>query len=169
MDTDKKAIGISRKGENLMSEGNVVIGFTTDNYLMLDADLKKEEDIEWAKEYGKDFHLGSALIMKTSDSFQLDLYGNKLYNFCIVFGQPLPWQEIILHVENAFKEGIVNKGFRDMRYLGHITERVNRKNRRKSHPKVFKYIPSKDKNNEGCMEYLRWWKWNKKVGESCPR
>lgn len=151
-----------------MSEGNVVVGFDANDVLMLDADLITEERaVEWAREYGKDFDLGSILIMKTSDSFQLDLYGNKLYNFCIVFGQLLPWQEIVIHVENAYKEGIVNKIFRDMRYyLGHTTERVNRKNRRISHPKYFKYIwKETNGNHEGCFEYLRMWKYNKEVGE----
>lgn len=159
MDTDKKAIGIQRSGEKLMS---VVIGFTTDCYLMLDADLKTEKVIDWAEEYAKTYRLGTVLVMKTSDSFQLDLYGNKLHNFCIVFGQPLPWQEIMMHIENAFKDKIINKGFRKMRYLGHITERINRKNRRKACPKFYKYIPNG--NHEGCFEYLRWWKWNKENG-----
>jgi len=143
--------------------GNVIVGFTANDVLMLDADLITEERaVEWAKEYTKTYSLGSVLINKTSDSFQLDLYGVKLYNFSIVFGQLLPWQEVILHVENAYKDGIVNTEFRKMRYLGHITERVNRKNRRISYPKVFKYIPNG--NHEGCFDYLRWWKWNRKVG-----
>lgn len=142
---------------------SVVVGFTTSDYLMLDADLKKpEEVVKWAKKYAREYHLGSVLIMKTSDSSQLDLYGNKLSNFSIIFGEPLPWQEIMLHINNAYKDGMVDKKFVKMRFQGFITERVNRKNKRIDYPKYFKYIPNG--NNEGCFEYLRWRAWFKNVG-----
>jgi hypothetical protein len=143
--------------------GNIVIGFTTNCYLMLDADLKTEEAVEWAREYSKEHQLGSVLIMKTSRSKQRDLLGNKLTNYCIIFGQRLPWQEIIAHIDNAYKKGIINKAFRNMRKYGVIIERINRKNKKKSCPAIFTYIRAG--NNEGCMEYLHWWKWNKEIGE----
>jgi len=142
---------------------SVVVGFTTSDYLMLDADLKKpEEVVEWARKYTKESHLGSVLITKTSDSFQLDLHGDLLFNFSLIFGERLPWQEIMLHINNAFKDNMVDKKFVKMRFQGFITERVNRKNKRIEPPKVFKYIPNG--NHEGCFEYLRWWKWYKEVG-----
>lgn len=140
-----------------------MVGFRTDSYLMLDVDLKRAEKVvEWAEQYAEAYDLGSVLIMRTSSSKQIDLFDNELDNFCIIFGQPLPWQEIRLHVEHAYEDEIVNRQFRDMRYLGHITERVNRKNSGKDHPRVYTYFPNG--NNEGCMEYLRWWKWNREVG-----
>lgn len=149
-------------------DGTVVVGFTTSDYLMLDADLKKpDEVVEWAKKYAKKYRLGSVLIMKTSDSFQLDLYGNRLYNFSIIFGEHLPWQEIMLHINNALKDKIVDKKFVKMRFQGFITERVSRKNKQIDYPKYFKYIPNGD--NEGVFEYLRWRAWYKNVGESLLR
>jgi len=144
-------------------EGNVVFGATFSDYLMIDADLKRPAEVlMWAKEYAKRFRLGSVLIMKTSNSLQLDLYGRRLYNFAVIFGERLPWQEIMLHIDNAFKDGIVDKKFVKMRFQGFITERVNRKNEQIPPPKLFKYIPNGI--NEGCFEYLRWYKWYKNVG-----
>jgi hypothetical protein len=84
----------------------------------LDADLKKgEEVVEWAREYTKKFRLGSVLIMMSSDgSGQVDLHGNRLYNFSLIFGEHLPWQEIMLHINNAFKDDMVDKKFVKTRF-----------------------------------------------------
>jgi hypothetical protein len=58
------------------------------------------------------------------------------------------------YIEKAYKDKIVDKKFRKMRFQGFITERVNRKNARISYPKTFKYIPKG--THEGCFDYLRW-------------
>jgi len=120
---------------------------------MLDVDLKKpEEVVEWAKKYAKKYKLGSALIMKTSDgNGQIDLFGNRLYNFSIIFGE-LPWQEIMLHINNAFKDRWLDKKFVKMRFQGFITDRVNRKNKQTDCPKVWRYIPNG--NHEGALSTL---------------
>jgi len=147
------------------NEGTVVLGFTTADYLLIDADLKRPAEVlMWAKKYAKRHHLGSVLIMKTSDSPQLDLYGRRLYNFAVIFGERLPWQEIMRHIRNALKDRIVDKKFVKMRFQGFITERVNRKNEQIGIPKLFKYIPKGKGSNEGCFEYLKWYKWFKDVG-----
>lgn len=146
--------------------GNIPIGFTRDDLLLLDIDLQTAERVvKWAREYGKKWHLGSVLIMKSSDPAQLDLQGNKLYNFYIIFGQPMPWTEVMFHLKNAYEDGIINKSFFAIRYYGYITLRVTKKNKRKSHPKVLGkkgYFPNG--NNEGCMEFLRYWQENKLLG-----
>jgi len=147
-----------------MSEGNIPVGFTRDYLLMLDVDLNVgERVVKWAGEYGKKWRLGSTLIMLSSDSAQLDFERNKLYNFFIIFGQPMPWTEVMFHLKNAYEDKIINKSFFAIRYYRRsITLRVTKKNKRKSHPKVFKYIPNG--NNEGVMEFLGYWIENRLLG-----
>ena len=144
---------------------SIVIGFTTSDYLMLDADnMTKRRVTEWTRKYRKKYHLGSALVMMTSNEGQLDLFGKRVYNFTVIFGERLPWQENMNHIRNAYKDGMVNKVFLRMRFQGFTTERVNRKCKRKGAPTFFRYFPDPKKRNEGCMEYMKWWKWFREVG-----
>jgi hypothetical protein len=145
---------------------SVVLGYTTSDYLMLDADNKRPDVARWAEKYARKNELGTTLIMLTSDKGQYDLFGNRLYNFAIIFGDRLPWQEIMVHIGNALKAKIVDKKFVKMRFQGFITERINKKNNQVLRPKIFRYItPKKRKkgDNEGCFEYLKWWIWYKKA------
>jgi hypothetical protein len=145
---------------------SVVVGFTTSDYLMLDADKKPaKEVVKWTTRYARKYHLGNVLMMKTSDSYQLDLFGNILYNFAIVFGRRLPWQEIMIHMNNALKANIVDKKFVKMRFQGFITERISKKSNRINYPQIFKYIRNgrRKRDREGCFEYLRWWVYYRKV------
>jgi hypothetical protein len=64
-------------------------------------------------------------------------------------------------IDNAFEEGIVDKKFRKMRFQGFITERVTRKSQSIGPPKFYKYIPNG--NNQGCLEYLKWYRYYKKL------
>lgn len=147
---------------------SVVVGFTTSDYLMLDIDgHTKIRTIDWAKRYSKRYQLGNALIMMTSDNHQLDLFGNRLYNFSIIFGARLPWQEIMLHIFNAFEDKMVERKFVKMRFQGFITERIGEKNAKVRPPEIFRFIYNGDrkKDREGIMEYLRWWKWYRDI---CP-
>ena len=144
--------------------GIVIIPYTTDCYFMIDADDKRpEEVIKWCTEMTKEYKLGSVLIMKTSDCGQRDLNGNKLMNFLAVFGETLPYPEIRQHVETAYKDGIVDKKFRKMRFQGVASERVTRKSATIGYPTIFKYIPNG--THEGCFEYLDWWKWFRNINE----
>ena len=145
--------------------GIVIVGYTTDCYLMLDADNKRPEELtKWTKDLTKNYKLGSVLIMKTSDCGQVDLLGERLSNFMAVFGEPLPFQEIKQYVEKAYKDGIVDKKFWKMRFQGVTTERVDRKSASISYPKFFRYIPNG--THEGCFDYLKWWTWFKNINES---
>jgi len=146
---------------------SVVLGYTTSDYLMLDIDNKRPEElVRWAKKYARKSHLGAVLIMQTSDIGQRDLQGKRLYSFAVIFGFREPWQEIMVHIYNALKAKMVDKKFVKMRFQGFITERVNKKNNQVLRPKIFRYITPKKRrkgDNEGCFEYLRWWVWYKKV------
>jgi len=144
--------------------GNVVVGFCTDCYLMLDCDvIPLRRVVRWCRKYTKEMGLGSVIVGLTSINKQLTIDRKRLpNNYLAVFGKRISQQENRIHIENAYQDGIVNKGFRDMRFYGLITERVNRKNYAISPPKIRRYIPNGD--NEGCMKYLEWWKWNKNVG-----
>jgi hypothetical protein len=141
-----------------------VVAFTDSEHLMIDADRQTKERVpKWTREYSRAYNLGNALITLSSDESQLDLDGNKLYNFTIVFGKRLPWTEIMFHIHNAARDGITNKVFVKMRFQGFISERVTAKSREKSYPTIFRYIHNSDKkeDREGITEYLRWWKWNR--------
>ena len=98
------------KHSSIKDKGNVILAFTSDTVLMLDCDLKREDEvIEFAEEYAKFHKLGSVLVMKTSDSNQLDLYGNRLGNYCVIFGKPLSWEEIRWHIKEAYKLGMLTR------------------------------------------------------------
>jgi hypothetical protein len=130
---------------------------------MLDADLQQGEAIvKWATNYTKRFHLGSVLIMLTSEIGQKDILQQiRLDNFAIIFGKHIPYQEILWHNENAYKDGIIHTDFLEKRRLeGVTTERVTRKNREKARPRIYKYISNGD--SAGCFQYLSFWIGQKK-------
>jgi len=140
----------------MRDSGNVVLAFTSDSYLMLDCDLKREGEVkEFAKEYAELQKLGSAVVFKTSDTPQVDLYGNRLGNYCIIFGKTLSWDEIKWHIKEAYRLGMVNKGFTALRQFGSITIRVNSKNDRIPPPKPLHYF--RNGNRTGVMAFTRHW------------
>lgn len=144
-------------------EGNVVLGYTSSSILMLDCDLKREDEvIEFAKEYAKFHKLGSVAVFKTSDTPQVDLFGNRLGNYCIIFGKPISWDEIQWHVQEAYRLGIVNKSFTALRQFGSITIRVNSKNDKIPPPKPIFYFRNGD--NRGVMAFTKHWVMCRKLG-----
>jgi hypothetical protein len=144
-------------------EGNVVLGYTADCYLMLDHDLKREDEVvKFAREYTKFHDLGSVAVFKTSDSSQVDLFGNRLGNYCSIFGKPLSWDEIRWHVLEAYRLGMVNKGFAVIRKFGSITIRVNSKNNKIPPPKPIYYYRNGD--NRGVMDFTKHWVMCRKLG-----
>ena len=144
-------------------EGNVVIGFTNNNILMLDCDGKEEEEvITFAREYAKFHDLGSALVMKTSESKQLTLDLKPLNNYCIIFGKILSWEEIKWHIQEAYRLGMVDEAFVAIREYGYITIRVNAKNKEKPPPKKVYYFQNGD--DTGIKEFLRFWNICKELG-----
>lgn len=142
-------------------EGNVVLAWMNDCFLALDCDLKREEEVtEFAKEYSKVQSLGTSLVAKTSDSGgQVDLFRNKLDNYCIVFGKRLTWEEIQWHIDECYRLGIINKGFRALRKFGSITIRVNAKNDKIPPPAIVRYFSNGDgkKDREGVIRFLEHW------------
>lgn len=147
----------------MRDDGNVVLAYQSDCVLMLDCDLKREDEvIEFAKEYAKFHDLGSALVMKTSENGQVDLFGEPLANFCIIFGKVLSWEEIRWHIREAYRLGMVKKDFTALRDFGFITIRVNAKNNKIPHPKIVYYFPKGD--NRGVKGFLKHWVMCKNLG-----
>jgi len=144
-------------------EGNVVLAYTSDSLLMLDSDLKREDEvIGFSREYAEFNKLGSSAVFKTSDSSQVDLFGNRLGNYCIVFGKVLPWDEIKWHVREAYRLGMVNKGFVIIRKFGSITIRVNSKNSKIPPPRPISYFSNVD--DTGILEFIDHWVMCRKMG-----
>lgn len=143
--------------------GNVVLAYTTDSHLMLDCDLKREDEVvTFSEEYSKFHDLGSSGVWKTSDSPQIDLYGNRLGNYCIIFGKVLSWDEIKWHVQEVYRLGMVNKGFTALRKFGSITIRVNAKNDKIPPPMPIYYFRNGDRR--GVMAFTRHWVMCRKEG-----
>lgn len=140
----------------MQDNGNVVLGFTSDSVLMLDCDLKREDEVvKFAQQYSR---LGSSLVMQTSESFQLDLYGKHLGNYCIIFGKVLDWEEIRWHIGECYRLKMINKGFTALRKFGSITIRVNAKNNRIPHPEIAYYFSNSDKQGRiGIWGFLKHW------------
>jgi len=140
-------------------EGNVVVSYMSDCILMLDCDLKRQDDIiEFAREYCKTHNLLDALVMRTSECMQVDLFGEPLGNFCVVFGRILQWSEIRWHVLEAFRLGMVDKGFVVIRKFQSITIRVSAKNNKVPYPKFVAYFDDGDSRiGLGIKKFLKYW------------
>jgi hypothetical protein len=147
-------------------QGNVVLAFTNSCFLMLDCDIKrKEEVIEFSREYSKLHNLGSSAVWKTSDSSQVDLFGNPLANYCVIFGKILSWDEIKWHVQEAYRLGMVNKGFVIIRKFGSITIRVNSKNDKIPPPMPIAYFSNGGKKaRKGVIAFIRHWVMCRELG-----
>lgn len=144
-------------------EGNVVLGFMSDVFLMLDCDSKRIAEVKkFAKRYAKKYDLGSSAVFKTSDTHQIDLFGHRLTNCCIIFGMKLSWDEIRWHVQETYRLGMVNRGFLALRNYGSITIRVNAKNKKTPHPRLVYYFPNKD--DTGVFEFIDFWVMCRKEG-----
>lgn len=142
---------------------NVVIGYTTDCHLCLDCDLKPEKEvIEFAEEYAKFQDLGSVDVYKTSDSPQIDLFGNRLGNYCIIFGKIISWEEVKWHITEAYRLRMIHRSFLVMREIDKITIRVNAKNDKTSPPKLIHTFRNGD--DKGTRAFRRWLKLNKDLG-----
>jgi hypothetical protein len=117
-------------------QGNGVIGFCTENILMLDLDLHTETVAKkFVKSYSRFHKLGIVLLINTSDSTQVDLFRNKLNKFSAIFGKTLSWEEIKWHVTESRRLGMVERSFLNLRKFGSITIRVNAKNDKTPSPK----------------------------------
>ena len=144
--------------------GNVVLAYTSDSQLMLDCDLKKEDEVEgFAKRYTKFHDLGSSAVFKTSDTSQVNLFGKPLGNYCIIFGKVLSWDEMKWHVQEAHRQGMVNKGFTALRQFGFITIRVNAKNNKIPPPKPVYYFRNGD--NRGIAAFIKHWEMCRSMGK----
>jgi hypothetical protein len=153
------------KAKQAYSEkGNVVIGFCSDNILMLDLDLHTEETAKaFVKSYSKFHNLGSVLLLKTSDSKQIDLFRNKLNKYSAIFGKVLVWEEVLWHINETRRLGMVERSFANLRKFGFITIRVNAKNDKTPPPKVIAYYQSGD--NRGILCFLEFRKAFKDIGK----
>lgn len=133
---------------------------------MLDCDLQRNDDvISFSVEYAKFHRLGSVLVALTSEARQWTYDCNPrhiLDNYCIIFGKILHWKEIRWHVREAYRLGMIDKGFLIIRKFGSITERVNAKNNASPYPKPIHYFPNGD--NEGIKRYLEFWNLCKTLG-----
>lgn len=160
---ERKDEDVKKAYEGYHKEGNVVYAYTTDCHLLLDSDLKrKDEVIEFAKEYTMFHKLGSVAVFKTSDCSLTDLFGERLGNYCIIFGKILAWLEIKWHVQEAYRLGKVNQGFVIIRKFGSITIRITAKNNEIPPPEPIYYFPNGD--NKGVRKFMEDWAWNRNLG-----
>lgn len=147
-------------------QGNVVLAYTSSSHLMLDCDLKRENEVtEFARDYALEQDLGSVAVWKTSDTAQVDLFGERLGNYCVIFGKIISWDEIKWHVQEAFRRGMVNKGFVIIRKFGSITIRVNSKNDKIPPPMPIHYFSNGGrKARRGVMAFTRHWVLCRNIG-----
>ena len=97
--------------------------------------------------------MGSSLVVKTSDNYLTDFFGNKLGKYCVVFGKPLSWEEISWHIKEARRLGMIERAFTKLRKFGYITERVNAKNNNTPAPKIIKFYANG--SMIGIRDYVR--------------
>jgi hypothetical protein len=145
-------------------EGNVVIGITSDAYLMLDCDQKREQEvIKFSEEYTLFHDLGSSLVMKSSEDGQVDLTDEKLGHYFIVFGATLNWDAVYWHVQEAYRLGMVNKAFAMVcKNSQRITLRLNAKNDKIPPPTIVSYFEHGEFT--GVHSFLKDWINLKKLG-----
>lgn len=150
----------------MKDSGNVVLAYTSSSHLMLDCDLKREDEVvAFSREYAKKQDLGSSLVCKTSDTSQVDLHGNRLGNYCIIFGTITSWDEIRWHVQEVYRLGMVKKDFLALRDFGFVTIRVNAKNDKIPPPKIVSYFSNGDKKGRiGIWGFLKHWAMCRKLG-----
>ena len=151
--------------ENKVSkEGNVVLGYCTPTFLMLDIDYQVEELVkDFAQRYAKFHDLGSSLILKTSPwNGQMDLFGNKLGRFSVIFGKPVDWEEIAWHIKEAKRLGMIDRSFVAIRKFGSTTIRTSEKNKETPHPKILAYYRNGDWT--GVKHYIKLWVLEKHLG-----
>jgi hypothetical protein len=104
---------------------------------MLDLDLHSEATVrDFSKRYSRFHKLGGAMLIKTSESNQIDLFGNKLNKYAVIFGRILSWEEILWHIEECRRLGMIERSFLNLRKFGFITIRVNAKNESTPSPKI---------------------------------
>jgi len=145
-------------------DGNVVIGFCSNNILMLDLDLHSEATAKaFVKSYSKFHKLGSTLLLKTSDSNQIDLLGNRLKKYAAIFGKPLSWDEILWHIKESRRLGMIERSFLNLRKFGYITIRINAKNNETPPPKVVAFYRLGD--TTGIVAFLEFRKFSKDLGK----
>jgi len=136
------------------NEGNVVLGFTSSNFLMLDSDDQIEYYVlEFANEYGKFHKLGSHIVLRTSKSTKTDLFGNRLGNYAIIFGKPIMWSEVQWHIKEVLRLGAINRAFAKLRDFGTITIRVNFKNKKIPPPEVIRFCNNGEMT--GIVAYIK--------------
>lgn len=147
-----------------MKEGNVVISYGTDTHLMLDCDLKlKDEVIKFSRKYAKFHDLGSAAVFETSDADKIDIHGNRLGNYCVIFGRIISWEECKWHLEEALRLVMVDKDYVDiMCKSGCMTIRVNTKNSKKHSPTLIDYFHNGD--STGITAFINHWKMCRDLG-----
>ena len=145
------------------AEGNVVLGYCSKTFLMLDVDNQNDEEYVggFAKRYTRFHHLGSTLVIRTSEDLR-NMYGNTLKHFGIIFGKPLSWREIKWHVREAYRLGMVDEKFLNLRKFGYITIRVNAKNNMIPCPRISYYYRNGDRT--GIFRYIRFYVMCKKLG-----
>lgn len=93
------------------------------------------------------------MILKTSDDYLTDFFGNKLGKYCIIFGNPLRWREIQWHITETRRLGIIERAFTKLRQFGCITIRVNVKNKKTPPPKIIKFYANGDMR--GIRDYVQ--------------
>ena len=145
-------------------EGNVVIGFCSKDILMLDLDLHTEATAKaFVKSYSEFHKLGSVLLLKTSDSNQIDLLRNRLKKYAAIFGKTLSWSEILWHIKESRRLGMIERSFLNLRKFGSITIRVNAKNDETPPPKVVAFYRLGDVT--GIVAFLEFRKFCKDLGK----
>ena len=75
----------------------------------------------------------------------------------------MPWDEIKWHVQEAYRQGIVNKSFTALRKLGSITIKVNSKSNKIPPPKPLYYFRNGDRR--GITAFIKHWKICRNLGK----
>jgi len=157
------------QGNPIVEEGDVVVAYTREDTLMLDIDEQLESRVvNFGQRYSKCYkHLGGYIILETSKTPKVDLFGNRFGNYCVIFGKHLKWEEIVWHIEECRGMGIINEDFARIRMFGSITIRVNPKNDKKPALKVIHSNYGED--DEAIESFLEYYEMNKDLGTSAKK